>query len=170
MDLENKNTRITRKEESKYQVFSTEASDNDPTVLTEDEYTEIMISDVLNTPFHKFLNEQLDKKHSKNLLLSFMNYIKNTESEVIRCFNDCYQANQEFYKFVNNKNRTIEAYKKPRGFPLELDVNCGYLYSMDNDVKHDHLLKMKLDNERATLKKPSRQRNHSFGNDSFFDS
>ena len=115
--------RDSRKEEAKVQVFSTEASDNDHTVLTEDEYTEIMISDILNTPFHKFLNEQLDKKHSKNLLLSFMNYVKNNENEVIRTFNDCHQRYEDFYRMANNKNRSIEAYKKPRGFPLELDTN-----------------------------------------------
>lgn len=153
-------------------MFSTEASDNDPTVLTDSEYTEIMISDILNTPFHKFLNDELNKKYSKNLLLSFINYIKNHENEVIRAFNDCFQAHEDFYKVVNNKNRNIESYKRPRGFPLELDNNWGYLYSMDNDVKYKALLDMKEENERATLslKKPSKARKASLGNDDFFNS
>lgn len=141
-----------KKEDSKVHVFSTEASSNDPTVLTEDEYTEIMISDVLNTPFHEFLNEELEKKFSKNLVLSFMNYMKNTESDVIKAYNRCHGDREDFLKFTGNKNRTIENYKRPRGFPLELDPNCHYLYSLDTEVKYDQLLKMKLDNEKAMMK------------------
>ena len=68
-------------------MFSTEASDNDPTILTEDEYAEIMISDVMNTPFHKYLSEQLAQSCSKNLFLSFMNFIKNNEAELIKSYN-----------------------------------------------------------------------------------
>jgi len=60
--IDNKNKdNHKRKEENKVQVFSTEASDNDPTILTEDEYTEIMISDILNTQFHKFIDEIMEK-------------------------------------------------------------------------------------------------------------
>lgn len=159
-----------RKEEKKYQVFSTEASDNDPTLLTEDEYTEIMISDVLNTPFHQYLNEILNKNYSKTTLLSFMNFIKNNENEIIRTFNDAFQTNEDFYKYIKMKNRTIENYKKPRGFPLELSHNVEVLYSLSNEVKHEQLFKMKLNNEKHTVKLQPKKKKLSFSDDSFFDS
>lgn len=74
------------KEEAKYQVFSTQASNSDNTFLTEDEYTEIVVSDILNTPFHEF-SGQLFTSKSKKMILSFMSHFKQHDSEVIAAFN-----------------------------------------------------------------------------------
>jgi 2-hydroxy-3-keto-5-methylthiopentenyl-1-phosphate phosphatase len=101
-----KNQHVKPKEECKYQVFSTQASDNDPTILTEDEYTEIIVSDVMKTPFHDFLHEQLESINTKkNLVLSFMAYIKSNEPEIISAFNETFYINKEFYKHLTLKNR-----------------------------------------------------------------
>lgn len=78
--------KMNTKEERKYQMFSTQSSDNDPTLVTEDEYQEIVVSDVLNTPFYSFISEQMNKP--KSVTLAFLAYIKNEESEVIRAFNN----------------------------------------------------------------------------------
>lgn len=161
-----------KKEDCKFQMFSTQASDNDPTILTEDEYTEIVISDVLNSPFHNFLKEKLAKPSSDKLVYSFLAYMKNEEPEVIRTFNDCNQLNKDFYKLTNLKNRSIENYKKPRGFPLKLGPNEDYLFSFDHDVTFKQLKGMKEEKEREKLKaKPAvKRKNFSNSEDSFFDS
>jgi hypothetical protein len=78
--------KMNTKEERKYQMFSTQSSDNDPTLVTEDEYQEIVVSDVLNTPFYSFISEQMSKP--KSVTLAFLAYIRNEESEVIRAFNN----------------------------------------------------------------------------------
>lgn len=166
--------RKEKKEEHKVQVFSTEASDNDPTILTDDEYTEIVVSDILNTPFHEFLKNQLEGDYSQNLVFSFMAYLKNQEQEVIKAFNDCNQMNQDFYKFSNLKNRTIENYKKPRGFPLKLGDNEAYLFGFDYEISHHGLLQMKKQREKEVPKEktkvPVKRKDYSYSEDSFFDS
>lgn len=160
------------KEERKVQVFSTQATENDCTTITEDEYTEIIVSDVLNTPFYSFINEQLAGNKSKNLVLSFLAYMKDHEPEVIRAFNDCFHINKDFYKITNLKNRSIENYKKPRGFPLKLGENENYLFSFDYDVTYERLLKMKIDREKEkdVSKPPVKRKDYSYSEDSFFDS
>jgi len=104
------------------------------------------------------------------MLLSFMNFVKNNEPEIIRTFNDWCQINEDFYKYIKLKNKTIENYKRPRGFPLELDPNWILLYSIDSDIKHEQLLKMKLDNEKDLYKLQPKRKKLSFSDDSFFDS
>lgn len=157
-------------EDKKFQMFSTQASDNDPTVLTEDEYTEIVVSDVMNTPFHSYFDEQLVNNKSKSTILSFMAYFKNHEGDVIRAFNDCASVGQDFAKATSLKNKTIENYKKPRGFPLQLGENEAYLFSFDLEVAQERLLKMKKDREKEDIKPPVKRKNLSFSEDSFFDS
>lgn len=154
-------------EDKKYTMFSTQASDNDPTVLTEDEYTEIVVSDIMNTPFHSYFDEQLANSKSKAAMLSFMAYFKNHEADVIRAFNECASASQDFAKATGLKNRTIESYKKPRGFPLQLGENEAYLFSFDSEVAHERLLRMKRDREREEVKPPVKRKNLSLSEDSF---
>lgn len=163
---------LSPNEERKVQVFSTQATENDCTTITEDEYTEIIVSDVLNTPFYSFINEQLAGNKSKNLVLSFLAYMKDHEPEVIRAFNDCFHINKDFYKITNLKNRSIENYKKPRGFPLKLGENEHYLFSFDYDVTYERLLKMKNDREKEkeVCKPPVKRKDYSYSEDSFFDS
>jgi hypothetical protein len=86
-EFQKRNKNIPQKEENKkYQMFSTEASDNDPTILTEDEYQEIVVSDVLNTEFFKFVDEHLSKP--KAVVYAFLAFMKNEEPEVIRAYNE----------------------------------------------------------------------------------
>lgn len=169
-----RNHRAEKKEECKYQVFSTQASDNDPTILTEDEYTEIIVSDVMKTPFHDFLNEQLESgKTRKNTVLSFMAYIKSNEPEIISAFNETFYINKEFYKHLTLKNRCIENYKRPRGFPLKLGENEHYLFSFDSDVTFEQLKKMKVDREKVDHQPKSlviKRKDNYCSEDSFFDS
>jgi len=153
-------------------MFSTQASDNDPTILTEDEYTEIVVSDILNTPFHDFLKEKLVSSNSHKLIYSFLAYMKNEEPEVIATFNDCHQLNKDFYKFTGLKNKSIEIYKRPRGFPLKLGENEQLLFGFDYNVTFESLTRMteaqrKLQQE---IKPPVKRKNYSNSEDSFFDS
>ena len=156
-------------EDKKYHMFSTQASDNDPTVLTEDEYTEIVVSDIMNTPFHSYFDEQLANNKSKSTILSFMAYFKNHEFDVIRAFNEWALVSQDFGKITNLKNKMIENYKKPRGFPLQLGDNEAYLFSFDYEVTQERLLKMKKDREKEEVKPPVKRKNLSFSEDSFFE-
>jgi len=163
------------KEEQKYQVFSTQASDNDPTIMTEDEYTEIIVSDVLQSPFHDFLNDLVNScKSKKALVIAFMAYIKNQEPELISTFNEWFQINKDFYKMANLKNRTIENYKKPRGFPLELGHKETYLFSFDNqEISFAELKRMKEEREHEEISQKAtvvRRRDKFASEDSFFDS
>jgi hypothetical protein len=169
-----KNQHVKPKEECKYQVFSTQASDNDPTILTEDEYTEIIVSDVMKTPFHDFLHEQLESINTKkNLVLSFMAYIKSNEPEIISAFNETFYINKEFYKHLTLKNRWIENYKRPRGFPLKLGENERYLFSFDSDITFEQLKKMKVDRDKMENQPKShviKRKGDYCSEDSFFDS
>jgi len=127
-------------------MFSTQASENDPTTLTEDEYQEIVVSDVLNTPFYQFIGEQLNK--SKNTVLSFTCHIKNEEPEIIKAFNECFEIHKEFYKHSNLKNKIIENYKRQRGFPLHLGENEKLVFGFGNKITFEKLIRMKNIHEK----------------------
>jgi hypothetical protein len=75
---------------------------------------------------------------------------------------------------ANLKNRTIENYKKPRGFPLELGHKETYLFSFDNqEISFAELKRMKeeREHEEISLKATVVRRRDKFASeDSFFDS
>mmetsp|Transcript_39042 Transcript_39042/g.44657 ORF Transcript_39042/g.44657 Transcript_39042/m.44657 type:complete len:147 (-) Transcript_39042:41-481(-) len=79
-------------------------------------------------------------------------------------------TNNEFYKAVNMKNRAIENYKKPRGFPLQLGENEMYLFSFDFEVTHERMIKMKREREQLEARPPVKNKNLNLSEDSFFDS
>lgn len=141
-----KRNKESPKEERKVRVFSTQASENAPTTVTDDEYQELVVSDILDTPFDKFLTEKVDKKRS--VILCFLAFIKNEEPELIKTFNECFEINNEFYKQSNFRNRGIEVYKKQRGFPLKLGENETMLFSFDHKITYEKLLKMKVLREK----------------------
>lgn len=167
-EFQKKNKNVQQKEEKKYQMFSTEASDNDPTILTEDEYQEIVVSDVLNTEFFKFVDEHLSKP--KTVIYAFLAFMKNEEPEVIQAFNEWFYLNNEFYKVVNCKNRGIEQYKKPRGFPLKLGENEQLLFSFDHKITYAKLIKMKVQREKQDIQTQNiKKKKLSFDDDDFFE-
>lgn len=167
-EFQKKNKNLGIKEEKKYQMFSTDTSSNDPTILTEDEYQEIVVSDVLNTEFVKYLNEQLSKP--TGVTYAFLAFMKNEEPEVIRAYNECHYLHSEFYKSVNAKNRGIEQYKKPRGFPLKLGQNEQSLFSFDHKITYAKLMKMKVQREKQDTQVQNFSRKKiSFDDDDFFE-
>lgn len=149
-EFQNRRQKNSPKEERKYQMFSTQASETDPTIVTEDEYQEIVVSDILNTPFYSFISEQINKP--KTVTMAFLAYMKNEESEVIRAFNNCFFHHQEFIKSANLKNRGIENYKKQRGFPLKLGENEQMLFSFDHKITYKKLIDMKTAREKEEQK------------------
>lgn len=146
-------------------MFSTQASENDPTVLTEDEYQEIVVSDVLNTHFYKFLGEQINK--CKNTVLSFTCHIKNEEPEIIKAFNESFEVHKEFNKKSTLKNKIVENYKKQRGFPLSLGENEKLLFSFDHKITYAKLMKMKSTHEIED--RQSREVKSKIDQDTFFE-
>mmetsp|Transcript_1559 Transcript_1559/g.1851 ORF Transcript_1559/g.1851 Transcript_1559/m.1851 type:complete len:334 (-) Transcript_1559:567-1568(-) len=129
-------------DEDRLHACSTQTSEADNTVLTEAEYSELVVSDVLGTPFHAYFEEQLGGSKSKAVLLSFMAYVRNNDPEVITGFNNCAMTYNHFYKSINIKNRSIEEYKKKRGFPLILGPNEEYLFSFESEITQDRLIEM----------------------------
>lgn len=130
------------------QVFSANSLMNDPTVLTEDEYLEMTVAEYIDTPFHEFLVSCLKRKSSKNTILSLLAHIKENEVDIMKVYNENFEANRKFVADMEFKNATIEKYKIPRGFPLKLKPSESYLYNMEEGITYSLLEKIKKEKEK----------------------
>jgi hypothetical protein len=134
-------------------VFSANSNSSDPTLLTEEEFLEMVVAEYINTPFHEYLMSCLKKKCSKQSVLSLLSHIKENEVDIMRVYNHNFEVNSSFTAKLKFKNSTIEKYKTPRGFPLKLKPNEKLLYSMDEEVTPSILEKLKVIKEDYSMKK-----------------
>lgn len=130
------------------QVFSTDAASLDPTLLTDDEYMEMTVSEFINTPFHEYLVSRLSKKSSKNTILSLLCHIKENEIDIMRVYNHNFRMNSKFLAEMSFKDKTIEKYKSIRGFPLQLKPTEKIVYAMEDGVTMSMLEKIKNEKDK----------------------
>lgn len=132
---------------SGFKVFSSNEQ-QDPTVLTEEEYLEMSVAEYIDTPFFKFLVSCLKSKSSKTMIISLLAHIKEKEEDIIKIYNHNYEVNKKFTVDTEFKDRTIEKYKTPRGFPLKLKPTEARLYSMEESISVSELEKIKFEKEK----------------------
>lgn len=147
---------------SSMQLFNTNGLETDSTYLTPEEYLEMTVAEYINTPFHSFLVSILKKKSSKSTILSLLAHIKENEVDIMKVYNDNFEANSKFSSDMEFKNKTIERYKSIRGFPLKLKSNEKLVYSMEDGITFSMLEKIKTERETEEIQ---REREHNAGSD-----
>jgi hypothetical protein len=147
---------------SSMQVFNTNALTTDSTFLTPEEYLEMTVAEYINTPFHSFLVSILKKKCSESTILSLLAHIKEHEVDIMKIYNDNFEANSKFSSDMEFKNRTIEKYKSMRGFPLKLKPTEKLVYSMEDGISFSILEKIKAEKETQETQS---QQEHNAGSD-----
>ena len=165
----NKEQKLKKNQKSdQMQVFNTNSGSNDPSILTQTEYLEIVVKDYLNTPFHEFLVSCLKSDKNKNKVLSFMAYVKENELDIINIYNENYEVNRKFTAEVEFKNSTIRKYKEQRGFPLKLADWNRKLYAIEDGITRVQLEEIKTQKQyekeqKQQLKKADQEFTEKFG-------
>ena len=118
--------------------------EQDPTLLTQDEWLEIEIAQFKHTPFADYLASwvKIRPKDWQKLLA----YIKENEVDIIKIYNSNSELYSLFKSNMEQKNSEVYRYKSERGFPFKFEQSKSIFYSFDHEISMSYIEKIRTEN------------------------